>query len=68
MYWLILAYPDSPSFWSWASVGTTTAISWRMIDAVMYGMIPSAKIENRESALPENRLSRPSTVPPCWSK
>ena len=39
-----------------------------MIDAVMYGMIPSAKIENRESALPENRLSRPSTVPPWLPK
>ena len=39
-----------------------------MIDAVMYGMIPSAKIEKRESAFPENRLSRPSTVPPWLPK
>jgi hypothetical protein len=38
-----------------------------MIEAVMYGMIPSAKTEKRESAPPEKRLSRPSTVlPPPW--
>ena len=40
-------------------------MSWRMIDAVTYGMIPSAKIANCESAPPEKRLSRPSTVLPC---
>ena len=34
-----------------------------MIDAVTYGMIPSAKIEKRESAEPENMFSRPKT--PC---
>ncbi len=42
----------------------TTVISCRMIEAVMYGMIPSAKIENCESAPPEKRLSRPRIVPP----
>ncbi len=36
-----------------------------MIDAVMYGMIPSAKTEKRESAPPEKRLSRPRTVLPA---
>ena len=35
-----------------------------MIDAVTYGMIPSAKIENCESAPPEKRFSRPRIVPP----
>ena len=35
-----------------------------MIEAVTYGMIPSAKIEKRESAEPLNRLSRPRTLPP----
>ena len=35
-----------------------------MIDAVTYGMIPSAKIEKRESAEPEKRFSRPSSEPP----
>ncbi len=63
MYWLILAIPASPSFWSCSSRGTTTVMSWRMIEAVTYGMIPSAKIANCESAPPENRLSRPRTVP-----
>ena len=36
-----------------------------MIDAVTYGMIPSAKSEKRESAEPEKRLSRPSTPLPA---
>ena len=35
-----------------------------MIDAVTYGMIPSAKMEKRESAEPENRLRMPSSEPP----
>ena len=35
-----------------------------MIDAVTYGMIPSANSEKRESAPPENRLSRPRIEPP----
>ncbi len=70
MYWLILAVPDSPSFWSSESRGTTTVISWRMIDAVTYGMIPSAKTENCDSAPPEKRFSR-LKIPPVreryWS-
>ena len=41
-----------------------------MIDAVTYGMIPSAKSENCESAPPEKRLSR-LKIPPVreryWS-
>ena len=39
-----------------------------MIEAVTYGMIPSAKIANDESAPPENRFSRPRTVPPWFLK
>ena len=39
-----------------------------MIDAVTYGMIPSAKIENRDSAEPENRFRRPRTLPPLFEK
>ena len=38
-----------------------------MIDAEMYGMIPSAKIEKRDSAPPENTFSRPR-IPPCWPR
>ena len=36
-----------------------------MIDAEMYGMIPSAKIVKRDSAPPENMLNMPR-MPPCW--
>ena len=42
-----------------------------MIDAVTYGMIPSAKSENRDSAEPENVFSRakiPEPRPPVLKK
>ena len=39
-----------------------------MIDAVTYGMIPSAKIANCDRAPPEKRFSRPRTVPPVELK
>ena len=39
-----------------------------MIDAVMYGMIPSAKIVNRRKLPPLNKSISPSTDPwPCWN-
>jgi len=34
-----------------------------MIDAEMYGMIPSAKMESCSSAPPEKRLNSPSRPP-----
>ena len=37
-----------------------------MMDAEMYGMIPRAKIEKRESAPPENMLNRPRIPPWFW--
>ena len=43
-------------------------MSWRMIDAVMYGMIPSAKRANCESAPPEKMFSRLRIVPPWPAK
>ncbi len=45
----------------------TTVQSCMMIDAEMYGMIPSAKIEKRDSAPPEKTFSRPR-MPPCWPR
>ena len=39
-----------------------------MIDAEMYGMIPSAKIDHRRSAPPENMLNMLRIVPDCCSK
>src|SRR5213594_2663047 len=37
-----------------------------MIEAEMYGMMPSAKIVKRRKAPPENMLNMPR-MPPCWS-
>ena len=64
MYWVIFCWPTSPSFWRRSSAGTTTVSSWRMIDAVMYGMIPSANSERRCSEPPENRFRNPRTLLP----
>jgi hypothetical protein len=36
-----------------------------MIDAEMYGMMPSATTENRSSAPPENMLNMSRIVPRC---
>ena len=58
MYWVIFVWPDWPSFLRASSRGITTTSSCRMIEAVMYGMIPSAKIVSWSSAPPENRLIR----------
>ena len=45
--------------------GITTDISCMMMEAEMYGMMPRAKIEKRESAPPENILNRPK-IPPWF--
>ena len=69
MYWVIFCWPTSPSLRSLSSVGTTTVSSCSMIEAVMYGMIPSAKIAKRCSEPPENVLSRPRMLePPKFSE
>ena len=40
-----------------------------MIDAEMYGMMPSAKIEKRDSAPPEKTLKSPRMPPDCdWNR
>ena len=56
MYCVIFVCPDWPSFLRASSRGITTVSSCRMMLAVMYGMIPSAKIASWSSAPPENRL------------
>ena len=58
MYCVIRACPTSPSFCSFSIAGETTVSSCRMIDAVMYGMIPSANSEMRDNPPPLNVLSR----------
>ena len=37
----------------------------KMMDAEMYGMMPSAKIDQRRSAPPENMLNMLRIVPDC---
>ena len=51
--------PDWPSFFSASRRGITTVSSCRMMLAVMYGMMPSAKMVSLSSAPPENRLISP---------
>ncbi len=46
-------------------MGETTVSSCMMIEAEMYGMIPSAKIVKRRSAPPENMLNM-SRMPPLF--
>ena len=65
MYCVIFCCPTSPSLRSLSSCGTTTVSSCSMIDAVMYGMIPSAKIAKRWSEPPEKRFRKPSTFEPA---
>ena len=57
VYWVSLAWPAWPSFLSCSNLGITTVSSCTMIEAVMYGMMPSANTLSRSSAPPENRLS-----------
>ena len=55
--------PSSPSFCSACRVGKTGVITCRMIEAVMYGMIPSANTPRRDRPPPENTDSRPKMPP-----
>jgi hypothetical protein len=53
--------PCSPSFFSCSSFGDTVVISCMIIEAEMYGMMPSAKIAMRSTAPPANMLNMPTT-------
>ncbi len=57
MYWVILAWPAWPSWRRVSSRGITTASSWRMMLAVMYGMMPRANTDSLSSAPPLNRFT-----------
>ena len=59
MYWLIFWRPYSPSRWSACSDGTTPVMSCMMIEALMYGLTPSATTEKFVRPPPENRSSSP---------
>jgi hypothetical protein len=43
----------------------TIVKSWRMMLALTYGMMPSAKIERLPKAPPLNMLKRPKIPAPC---
>ena len=57
VYCVIFAWPGWPCFFSCSNRGMTTVSNWMMIEAVMYGMMPSAKTLSLSRAPPENRLS-----------
>ena len=57
VYWVILAWPAWPSCRRVSSRGITTASSWRMMLAVMYGMMPRANTDSLSSAPPLNRFT-----------
>src|SRR5664279_873081 len=63
VHWVILRRPSSPSFCNFSRVGTTTVSNCRMIDAVMYGMIPKAKTVRRRMLPPANRSKKPKIDP-----
>ena len=44
-------------------MGTTTVSNCRMIDAVMYGMMPRAKIVRRRILPPANKSKKPKIDP-----
>ena len=46
-----------------ASGSYTTVSNWKMIDAVMYGMMPSAKMVIRRRLPPPNRSIKPKRRP-----
>ena len=58
MYCVSFAVPDWPSFLRASNRGITTVSSCTMMLAVMYGMMPSAKIDSCSSAPPLKRLIR----------
>ena len=58
--WFIFLRPLSPSIWSLRKYGTNTPSNWMTMEAEMYGITPSAKIEAFPNAPPENMLSRPT--------
>ncbi len=45
-----------------------TVSNWKMIDAVMYGMMPRAKTVNLRRLPPENMSTRPIAEPEFWLK
>src|SRR6202048_5352840 len=69
VYCVILRRPSSPSFCNFSRYGNTTVINCKMMDAVIYGMMPRAKIVKRRRLPPLNKSKIPRTDPwPCWKR
>src|SRR5882724_6798016 len=67
VYWVILRRPSSPSFCRRSRYGNTTVINCKMMDEVMYGIMPSAKIVRRRKLPPLKRSKIPSAeFCACW--
>ena len=67
MYCVIFRRPSSPSFEIRSRYGHTTVSNWMMIEALMYGITPSAKIVTRDRLPPVNMLARPNMEPASCS-
>ena len=65
MYWFSFLRPLSPSFFRVSSAGIAADINWMMMDALIYGMIVSAKTVIRLRLPPLNMSNMPSTPAPC---
>ena len=59
VYCVIFLRPSSPSFASFSKYGMTAWRSWRMIDALMYGMMPRAKIVDAVEVPPREEIVEP---------
>ena len=57
--------PAAPACFIWGKGGRTWVIRWMMMEAGVYGRVPSAKTVKRDNAPPENMLNR-LRMPPCW--
>ena len=59
----IFLRPSSPSFDQRSKVGTTTVKSCKIMEALIYGVMLMAKIENLLNAPPENISNNPNKLP-----
>ena len=59
----IFLRPSSPSLLHASNVGITAPNNCMIIDALMYGVILIAKIENLLNAPPANKSSKPNKLP-----
>jgi hypothetical protein len=64
VYFVIFFLPASPSFASFPIAGITTVNNWKIMEALIYGIMPRAKIVSLDKAPPENISKKPMSAPP----